>query len=152
MPELIETPPTLAGNEQAQLQQIWAYLYSLSQAINNNLLLEKVSAEGKSVVRFVLVKTEYNCPPYIPGFKSHTERKVIGEAAAEGAVTELGLKVEGTLVTAYADGVKIGETDMGALFPDAKSGGMVGTMIGMFASGNGSDSENEAAFDWFEMN
>ena len=37
MPERIETPPTLAGNEQAQLQQIWAYLYSLSQAINNNL-------------------------------------------------------------------------------------------------------------------
>ncbi|MBO5999812.1 MAG: family 43 glycosylhydrolase, partial [Lachnospiraceae bacterium] len=134
---------TPRGNESAGL--------AITQAINNNLLLEKVSAEGKDVIRFVLVKTVYNCPPYIPGFKSSTERLVIGETEAIGSRTELCLKVRGAAVEAYADGTKIGDADIGELFPDAKSGGMVGTMIGMFASGNGADTDNEAAFDWFEM-
>lgn len=30
-----------------------------------------------------------------------------------------------------------------------KVGGMVGTLLGMFASGNGTESGNEASFDWF---
>jgi alpha-N-arabinofuranosidase len=29
-------------------------------------------------------------------------------------------------------------------------GGMVGTLLGMYASSNGIKSENSAAFDWFE--
>ena len=32
-----------------------------------------------------------------------------------------------------------------------KVGCMTGTMIGMFASGNGEDCENQAEFGWFEM-
>ena len=31
-----------------------------------------------------------------------------------------------------------------------KVGCMVGTMIGVFASGNGEDVDNAASFDWFE--
>ena len=30
-----------------------------------------------------------------------------------------------------------------------KVGCMTGTVMGMFASGNGADSENQAEFDWF---
>jgi hypothetical protein len=37
MAERIDTPPTLAGDEKAQLQQLWSYLYQMSQALNNNL-------------------------------------------------------------------------------------------------------------------
>ena len=37
MAERIEIPPTLQGDEKEQLQQIWRYLYQLSEAINNNL-------------------------------------------------------------------------------------------------------------------
>ena len=37
MAERIDVPPTLQGNEQAQLQQVWSYLFRLSNAINNNL-------------------------------------------------------------------------------------------------------------------
>ena len=32
-----------------------------------------------------------------------------------------------------------------------KVGCMVGTMIGMYATGNGKDIDNQATFDWFEL-
>lgn len=37
MADRIDTPPTLVGDEKAQLQQLWSYLYQMSQAMNNNL-------------------------------------------------------------------------------------------------------------------
>ena len=37
MAERIDLPPTLQGDEKAQLQQLWSYLYQMSEAINNNL-------------------------------------------------------------------------------------------------------------------
>jgi len=33
----IDTPPTLAGDEKKQLEQLWSYLYQLSENINSNL-------------------------------------------------------------------------------------------------------------------
>ena len=38
----------------------------------------------------------------------------------------------------------------GKLINPEEVGGMVGTLLGIFASGNGTDSSNEAAFDWFD--
>ncbi len=38
----------------------------------------------------------------------------------------------------------------GGFLGSETSGGFVGAYVGMFASGNGTDSGNEAAFDWFE--
>ena len=38
----------------------------------------------------------------------------------------------------------------GGFLGSETSGGFVGAYVGMFASGNGTESENEAAFDWFE--
>ena len=38
----------------------------------------------------------------------------------------------------------------GLLVNPEKVGCMVGTMLGVFASGNGTDSDNEAVFDWFD--
>lgn len=37
MAERIELPPQLQGDEKRQLQQLWSYLYQLSESINNNL-------------------------------------------------------------------------------------------------------------------
>ena len=37
MPEHIDVPPTLTGDEQNQLQQIWRYLYGLSEILNRNM-------------------------------------------------------------------------------------------------------------------
>ena len=38
----------------------------------------------------------------------------------------------------------------GSLINPEKVGCMCGTMLGMYATGNGEDSENVAAFDWFQ--
>lgn len=37
MAERIDLPPTLQGDEKSQLEQMWRYLYQLSESINNNL-------------------------------------------------------------------------------------------------------------------
>lgn len=37
MAERIDIPPTLQGDEKSQLEQMWRYLYQLSESINNNL-------------------------------------------------------------------------------------------------------------------
>lgn len=37
MAERIEVPPTLQGDEKEQLQQVWSYLYQMSETLNNNL-------------------------------------------------------------------------------------------------------------------
>ena len=37
MAERIELPPTLQGDEKSQLQQLWSYLYQMSESLNNNL-------------------------------------------------------------------------------------------------------------------
>ena len=42
------------------------------------------------------------------------------------------------------------ESVHGGFLGSETSGGFVGAYIGMFCSGNGADSDNEAAFDWFE--
>lgn len=39
----------------------------------------------------------------------------------------------------------------GKLTNPEKVGCMAGTVVGMYATGNGTDSENRAEFDWFEM-
>ena len=39
----------------------------------------------------------------------------------------------------------------GTLINPEKVGCMTGTMVGMYATGNGKEVENEATFDWFEM-
>ncbi len=125
---------------------------AIAQAMNNAILLEKFNDGGKCGIRLVRVTTSYNVPPYMPGFECSTTVQVLAETEAAGERTELAFEIRGTAVRALADGKEIGCTDSMLLFPDAKSGGMVGTMIGMYATGNGEDTDNEASFDRFVMN
>ena len=46
---------------------------------------------------------------------------------------------------------KFDVTADGAEINPEEIGGMIGTMIGMFATANGEESTNTAAFDYFEM-
>ena len=132
-----------AGKESAGL--------ALTQAINNAIVLEKFRDGEETKIRFMLVTTSYDGAPYFPNFTFTTEKTEIASAPCSEEWTELCLAIDGTRVTASVNGTVIGETDSTALFPDAKSGGMVGTMIGMFATGNGQESDQEAQFDWFEI-
>lgn len=123
------------------------------QAMNHQLHIERAVEDGKQVVRVVLVTAEYNKPPYFPGFESRTEKKVLKSAPWDKEDIVLKLDMKGEDFT-----VLIGENENqleefckvdGALINPEKVGCMCGTLLGMYATGNGVDYDNYAAFDWF---
>jgi beta-xylosidase len=126
---------------------------AIVQAMNHQLHLERACENGKQVIRVVLITADYKQPPYFPGFNSTTNRTVL--ATAECDASELILAAElhhnvfrflyGTseekLKELYiADGVQINPEKVGC---------MCGTMFGMFATGNGKETDNSASFDYF---
>lgn len=125
------------------------------QAMNHQYHLERTIQDGQQVVRLVMVTAEFELPPYIPGFTSKTKREVIAQAAwdmpeivlqiqmkHEKFTVKYGGSEESLTELCVADGKKINPEIVGC---------MVGSMIGMYATGNGTNSENYAEFDWFEM-
>lgn len=124
------------------------------QASNHQFRLERVQEGGSQLLRLVLVTTDFEIPPYMPGFTSVTHEAVLAQASWEEEEVVLKLCARGQdygfyygrtmeeLVCLYEHG------DARLINPEIV-GGMVGTLIGMFASGNGIDSANEASFDWF---
>ena len=125
------------------------------QASNHQYHLERAMEDEKQVIRCVLYTSDYDCPPYFPGFKSETHRTVI--AQAECGLTDLILEIEmdGEDFTfsygASEDQMNVLCKADGALINPEKVGCMTGTIVGMYATGNGKDVENEAIFNWFEM-
>ncbi len=124
------------------------------QASNHQFRLERVQEKGVQLLRLVLVTADFEIPPYLPGFTSVTHETVLAQTpwAEEEVVLKLcargqdygfyyGKNME-ALVPLYEHG------DAKRINPE-KVGGMVGTLLGMFASGNGTESGNEASFDWF---
>ena len=99
--------------------------------------------------------SDFDRQPYMPGFTSVTRRDVLAWAPWEGADVVLRLEMRGEDFTAYygesEDALTVLCKASGADINPEKVGCMVGTMVGMFATGNGVDSENRAEFDWFEM-
>lgn len=125
------------------------------QAMNHQYHLERAVSQGRQVLRLLLYTADYNVPPYFPGFTSVTHREVIAEVPWETEEIVLQLGIEGERFA-----VRYGETKEalkelcvadGTRINPEKVGCMTGTMIGMFASGNGEDCENQAEFGWFEM-
>lgn len=125
------------------------------QAMNHQYHLERAVSRGRQVLRLMLYTSDYNVPPYIPGFTSETYKEVIAEVSWEAEEIVLQFLIEGEHFT-----VRYGQTKEtlkelcaadGARINPEKVGCMTGTMIGMFASGNGAECENRAEFGWFEM-
>ena len=125
------------------------------QAMNHQYHLERAIQDGRQVVRLVQVTADFDLQPYMPGFTSKTNREVIAETAWNEKEIVLQIKMEHEKFTisygktkeklaklCIVDGRKINPEIVGC---------MVGTIVGMFATGNGVDSENFAEFDWFEM-
>ena len=127
---------------------------AIVQAMNHQIHLERVCRDEKQMIQLVLVTADYTCPPYFPGFSSTTNKEVLMEAEweAEEVVFELQIRHE-ELTVRYGgekDEMKeLGKADLGRINPE-KVGCMSGTIIGMYASGNGKDCKNTASFDWFE--
>lgn len=125
------------------------------QAMNHQYHLERALSEGRQVVRLLRYTAEYPCPPYFPGFTCHTTCEVVAEADWAEADIVLQIEMKGETFTIRYGSEKDALTTLcvadGSLINPEKVGCMAGTMIGMYASGNGTDSENKAAFDWFEL-
>lgn len=63
MADRIDLPPNLQGDEKAQLQQLWSYLYQMSQALNNNLDAiggNELTDSERSVMQKILSGDEVN--------------------------------------------------------------------------------------------
>ncbi len=128
---------------------------AIIQAMNHQLHVERVCKEGKQLLQCVITGADYDKPPYIPGFESRNTSRVLAETLWDKAdiVLQIEMKHEqftvrygssedDLMVLAIADGKEINPEKVGC---------MTGTIIGMFASGNGTESSNFAAFDFFEL-
>ena len=124
------------------------------QAMNHQLHIERACEEGKQVVRVKMITSDYQQPPYFPGFTSTTNRENICTVDYVNDKIVLQIEMHNEDFT-----IRYGESEEnlkelckvdGTLINPEKVGCMCGTMLGMYATGNGEDSENVAAFDWFQ--
>ncbi len=125
----------------------------IMQATNHQYRLERAVEDGRQVLRLVLVTTAFNVPPHVPGFTYTTSTEVLACVEYEKRRIVLGVKARRQRYDFYygtdeADRCLYENADGRRINPEIV-GGMVGTMIGMFASGNGTMSSNTAEFDWF---
>lgn len=123
------------------------------QAMNHQLHVERVAENGKQLLRAVVTTAEYDRPPYFPGFEGHTERQILAVAPWEPEEVILQIEMRGEDFTVRY-GAKEGSLNElckldGSVINPEKVGCMCGTLLGMYATGNGEDSENSAEFDWF---
>lgn len=125
------------------------------QASNHQFHLERALQDGRSVVRCVCCSADFNHPPYFPGFESTTSKRVTAQAEWEDAHIVLQIEMNGEdfrfRYGASEDELIELSAEDGRLINPEKVGCMSGTLLGMYASGNGTDSENKAEFDWFEL-
>ena len=127
---------------------------AITQAMNHQIHLQLSQAEGQKKLELLLFTADYDRPPYIPGFHSVTNCSLIAEVPWEANEVVLEMELnENDYIFRYGpeDGclTELGHVD-GALINPEKVGCMVGEMLGVFASGNGTASENCASFDWAE--
>lgn len=128
---------------------------AIVQAFNHQYQFERALVNGEQCLQIVLYTTDYKGYPFIPGFEATTNRAVVASVPYDK--DEIILKVQGTgkrFIFSYGET----ETDMtvladcdGTLINTEQVGCMVGTMIGMYATGHGENVDNSAEFDWFEL-
>lgn len=128
---------------------------AIIQAMNHQMHLERICKEGTQLLRFVVTTAEYEIPPYIPGFTCTNRKTVLAECEWHKTDIVLQIQIDQETFT-----VKYGETKEslrqlviadGKLINPERVGCMAGTIIGMYATGNGKESDTKAAFDWFEI-
>lgn len=128
---------------------------AIIQAMNHQIHVERVCKDGKQMIQCVVTGAEYELPPYFPGFTSENISTLIAECEwnESDVVLQLEMKHEAFTVRygQSKETLKVLVVVDGKLINPEKVGCMTGTLIGMFASGNGVESQNCAAFDWFEL-
>lgn len=125
------------------------------QAYNHELRFGRCTADGKQVLRAISVTAEFSGRPYFPGFESRLIKTVIAEKEYDAADVVLRITMDGEDWHLFSgpseeELTEFGTFDGHILNPEVV-GCMTGTMIGMYATGNGTDSENSAEFGFFEL-
>ena len=125
------------------------------QAMNHQFHLERAVQDGRQVVRAVRFTSDFDRQPYMPGFTSQTHQTVMGAAPWDKAEIVLRVRMENEKFTMLYGDTEDSLTELcvvdGRDINPEKVGCMVGTMLGMYATGNGAASDNRAEFDWCEM-
>lgn len=124
------------------------------QASNHQFRLERSMEAGKQIIRLIQSTCEMKGMPWLPGFKSKTTELVLAKNEVNEEDIYLKITERGQELCFYygpsEKGYNLLHKGDGAVINPEAVGGMVGTMLGMFASSNGEESENCAAFDWFD--
>jgi alpha-N-arabinofuranosidase len=125
------------------------------QAMNHMYKLERTQKDGQQMLMLVLSTADYDLPNYMPQFTCETKEKVITSVvwSEEDIILSVELDNE-TFTFRYGsdeDHLKELAVCDGTLINPEKVGCMVGTMVGMYATGNGERVDNCAQFDWLEL-
>lgn len=125
----------------------------------NQLRIEVARKDGRQVAR--VVKYEHINPNPFMGkilplldIKQKNQATVMGEIPWEGSDMVLAVKAREQSNSFYIgrdEGhlIPVAENVDGSHMGSETAGGFVGAYIGMFASGNGTETEHAAEFDWF---
>ena len=136
-----------SGTEEAGLAVV--------QSLNHELLVTRCEDGGKQLLRVIAVTADFNTFPFLPGFKSKSHREIVAEVPYDPADIVLKITMDGEdfriLYGSSEDRLSELCSFDGRIINPEKVGCMTGTVVGMFASGNGTDSSNRAAFSFFEL-
>ena len=128
----------------------------IMQACNHQFRIEKVLENGKTVLQLIRLTTKQEGLPFLPGYKAETTKAVLESHEVSDAPLTIRVETrrqENRIFYREGDGEEKAFDTIadGAEINPEEVGGMIGTMIGMYATANGEQSENAAAFDFFEM-
>lgn len=118
------------------------------QAINHSLCVERYDGG----IRVLLTETQFNRPPFIPGYEGQSTVKVLAQTDWSEEDTVLAFRIhrqncEILYGRSEADLHLLCTVDLKLVTP-AHIGGFSGNLFGLYASGNGTVSSNEAVFHW----
>ncbi len=116
----------------------------MMQQCNHQLRVEK----WEDKIKVVLAECNMDCPPFLPMFEDSTRETVICEKPYADEEAVMGLKIEGQAISVFCNGELLCEADGKRINPE-ELGPMTGTMLGMFATANETQSDAWAEFDWF---
>jgi alpha-N-arabinofuranosidase len=125
------------------------------QAMNHQFRLERTMEQGKQILRVVQCTGEVEGYPHLPHFRAETTEQVLAAAEVEPGEIILRIVAEEQAFQFYygTDEKQLrllhGNAD-GRLINPESVGCMVGTLIGVYGSSNGANSDNTASFEWFD--
>ena len=124
------------------------------QAMNHQLHFQLAKEGEQTLLQLLRFTADYVLPPYIPGFTSITNCDMLASVPWEDEEIILEMELnENDYCFLYGSDERnlreLARADGAAINPE-KVGCMVGEMLGLFATGNGTNSGNSALFPWAE--